>query len=985
MNHPQWRRIAVAGGAATLLVAAVPAAQAEQVAGVWQDALAGPYVVIMEADPVVTHEATAPAPGESVDSTAPEVTEYVAELEQQQDEVLADAGVDASAMQHSYAYTLNGFSAGLTAEQAARVAQQPGVVRVVRDEMRQVQTDVSPGFLGLTARRGAWNSGFTGEGVIVGVIDTGIWPEHPSFADDGSYAPPPAEWMGGEIACDFGDTAYNPDDTPFDCNNKLIGARDMRFQYKEFGPGPEVFNSARDYDGHGTHTSSTAAGNRGVAANLYGVPRGTVSGIAPRAHVAMYSACGAEGCFTGDTAASIDQAVADGVDVINFSIGGGPQLLAPDDIAMLFARDAGVFVATSAGNDGPGAGTVGSPANDPWVTAAAASTHTRTFDNSVTLGNGRKYRGPSPTNGTDRLPLVDAADHGNALCDPAVPFTPAITDKIVLCTRGTVLLIDKSKAVFDAGGAGMVLADANEAQEPVLVSHWLPSVHLEFADGEKVRAYIDSAGSNAVARIGDARAISTEDSVMADFSSRGPTVVAPSLIKPDVTAPGVDVLAGYSPFGAPSGHLFLLVSGTSMASPHVAGVLALIKQAHPDWTPAMAQSAIMTTARQGVVEEDGETRADPFDIGSGHLDPGREANRPNSVFNPGLVYNAVFEDYLGFLCDAAPGAFANPAATCAALEAAGFPTTVENLNYPSIGAAEVAGTLEVQRTITNVTDRSIRWDASVRSPDGFRVDVSPRSVRLGPGESAEVTLTITNRRAPFEEWRFGRITWAGGGYEVTSPIAVKGVALSAPVEVTGTGTAGEASFDLQFGYGGAYTAAAHGLVPQTPVAGSVDQDPDQEFDPADPTGTTAHEFTLTGAAHLRVALGTADLTPADPAIDIDLYLYNEDGEEVASSGAGGTDELIDLSVPADGTYTLYVHGWQTLDQTVDYNLRTWEVSLDPGTSLSVTGAPTAAVLGAVGTVDVAWTGLDAGTSYLGGVSHTGPDGLLGVTLVSVTA
>jgi subtilisin family serine protease len=989
MKSPQWRRLGVGGAIAGLLLAAAPTAGAQAV----QPSPTAPYVVVMAADPAVAYDGgvpgfapAAPAPGEKIDPAAPEVARYVNHLESEQDEALAAAGVATDAKLATFTYALNGFSAALTAEQADRVAAQPGVVRVVRDQLRQLQTDTSPEFLGLDSRRGAWESGFTGEGVIVGVVDTGIWPEHPSFADDGTFPAPPADWMGGEVACEFGDTAHNPDDAPFDCNNKLIGARDMRIIYKDQN-GPEVYNSARDYDGHGTHTASTAAGNRDVPATLYGIPRGTVSGIAPRAHVAMYSACGAEGCFSGDTAAAIDQAVADGVDVLNFSIGGGAGSLAPDDIAMLFARDAGVFVATSAGNEGPGASTVGSPATYPWVTAVGANTHPRTFENSVTLGNRRTYRGPSPTNGTDRLPLVDAADHGNPLCDPTVEFDPPVTDTIVLCTRGGgVLLIDKSLSVFEAGGAGMVLTDATEAQAPVLVTHWVPSVHLEFADGEQVRAYIDAAGSGARARIGVARAVETEDSVMASFSSRGPNVVSPSVIKPDVTAPGVDVLAGYTPTPLSSlgGQLFFLVSGTSMASPHVAGVFALIRQAHPDWTPAMAQSAVMTTARQGVVKEDGQTRADPFDIGAGHLDPGQIANRPGSVFNPGLVYDAGFNDYLGYLCDADPSAFEDPAATCAALEAAGIPTTVENLNYPSIGAAEVAGVAEVQRTITNVTDRTVRWSALVRPPAGFDVRVSPRSVRLAPGESAEVTLTITNRNAPFEEWRFGRLTWAGSGYEVTSPIAVRGVGIAAPAEISGTGTTGEASIGVQFGYDGAYTATAHGLAPQVGVAGSVDQDPDQTFDPADPTGTTAHEFTVAGDAHLRVALNTADLTPADPSIDIDLYLYNQDGEEVASSTNGGTDEVIDLSLPADGTYTLYVHGWQTLGAAVDYNLRTWQVSQDPGTTLTVTDAPAAATTGGTGTVEVAWSGLDAGTSYLGAVSHTGPDGLLGQTLVAVT-
>jgi subtilisin family serine protease len=981
------------GATAVLLLAAAPAAAAQaQPTG---NGPAGPYVVIMEADPAVAYEGgvaglapAKPAEGEKLDRSAPAVRRYVAHLEQSQDQALAGADVADEALLESFTYALNGFSAALTAEEAERVAKQPGVARVIPDELRQLQTDVSPGFLGLDAKKGAWASGYDGEGVIVGVVDTGIWPEHPSFADDGTFPAPPADWMGGDVACEFGDTDYNPDDTPFDCNDKLIGARDMRILYKEFGPGPELYNSARDYNGHGTHTASTAAGNQDVEAVSYGEPRGTVSGVAPRAHVAMYSACGEAGCFGGDLADAIDAAVADGVDVINYSIGGGAGLTAADDLAFLFARDAGVFAATSAGNSGPGAGTVGSPANAPWITAAGASTHTRNFETSVTLGDGSTFTGPSPTNGTAQLPLVDAADHGNALCDPAVPFEPEITGLIVYCARGAVLLIEKSQAVFEAGGAGMVLANvAGGATDRPLVGHWVPSVHVDAAAGDAVKAYIDGAGDGAVAAIGAAEAVEYQDSVMAGFSSRGPTVAAPSIIKPDVTAPGVAVLAGYSPttISSPSGNLFQTVNGTSMASPHAAGLLALIKQAHPDWTPAMAQSALMTTARQDVVKEDGVTPADPFDIGAGHVDPGTNVGKPNSMFNPGLVYDAGFNEYLGFMCDAAPEIFADPAATCAALEGAGIPTTAENLNYASIGASAVAGSTEIQRTITSVADKKVTWMAAVRQPRGYRVQVSPRTVTLQPGESATVTIRATNVYAPLDDWRFGSLTWRGGGYQVRSPIALQGVALAAPDEVTGTGTDGEASFDVQFGYTGDYAAAAHGLVPVAGVAGSVDQDPDQTFDPADPTGTTAHEITTAGDAHLRIVLNTADLTPPDPAIDIDLFLFNSAGEQVASSTAGGTEELIDLGVPADDTYTLYVHGWQTGGGTVGYELQTWQVPLEPDTGpLTIASAPTAAVNTEAGTVEVAWSGLDAGTGYLGAVSHTGPDGLLGLTLVAVT-
>ncbi len=417
--------------------------------------------------------------------------------------------------------------------------------------------------------------------------------------------------------------------------------------------------------------------------------------------------------------------------MINFSIGGPPEVAGAEDIAFLFAADAGVFVSASAGNFGPGPGTVLSPANDPWVTAAAANQNSRAFEASITLGNGSVFTGWSVTPGLAEAPLVDAADHGNEICDPAVEFSPAIAAAIVVCPRGFIPRVEKSRAVFEQGGAGMVLYNQTP-QDLFSDNHWLPSVHVGVAEGEAIRAYIDEAGSDAVATLGQGEAVPIQHSVMTAFSSRGPDVV-PDIIKPDVTAPGEHILAGHSPiilpqFGVP-GQLFQVIGGTSMASPHVAGVLALIKQVHPDWTPAMAKSAVMTTARDDVPDFGGATTADPFDMGSGHLRPGRTPTRPNSVLNPGLVYDAGFLDYLGFFCEAEPDVFLDPEGTCADLEGAGIPTTAENLNYPSIGVAEVYGTTTVRRTVTSVSDRTRTWTLALRPPEGFTLAVKPHRLR----------------------------------------------------------------------------------------------------------------------------------------------------------------------------------------------------------------------------------------------------------------
>jgi hypothetical protein len=459
------------------------------------------------------------------------------------------------------------------------------------------------------------------------------------------------------------------------------------------------------------------------------------------------------------------------------------------------------------------------------------------------------------------------------------------------------------------------------------------------------------------------------------------------IIKPDVTAPGVQILAANSPaegFDAP-GQLFQAIQGTSMSSPHAAGLFALIKQAHPEWSPAAAKSAMMTTARQNVLKEDQATPADPFDMGAGHVDPSGPTDAPNSMFNPGIVYNAGFNQYLGFLCDAAPEVFGDPTATCASLAGAGIPTTTENLNYPSIGVSEVAGTKTITRTVTNVSGSTLELTADVEAPDGYEVTVTPSTLNVAAGASASFEVTFDNLSAPLDEWRFGSLTWEGDGYEARSPIAVKAAQIEVPPAVSGTGTTGEASFDVTFGYTGEYDAAAHGLAANVPIVGSVTQDPDQSFSPSDVgNGATAHQITLSNSALLRITLATGDLTPPNAAIDLDLFLY-KDGEEVASSGAGSTNEEIELTLPEDGAYTLYVHGWQTTGISVEYSVNTWDVSLEADTgSLTVLSEPEDAVLGATETITVGWSGLATGENYLGAVSHNDAEGIIGLTLVEVS-
>ncbi|MEA2002097.1 MAG: S8 family serine peptidase [Actinomycetota bacterium] len=931
----------------------------------------GSYIVVMEADPLIVEFGQ--------DGLTSKAAEKKAKgLAKGHDKALTDAGLSASDKVQGYTNALNGFSAFLSFEEAQAVANQPEVAMVLPDELMQADTDSSPTFLGLTDPAGVWQTGYDGEGVVIGVIDTGIWPEHDSFADDGSYSSPPI--TVGE--CDFGNSAHNADDADFECNNKLIGARQMLDTYRFF-IGAEAFeyDSARDDNGHGTHTASTAGGNAGVDASIFGIDRGTVSGIAPRAHIVAYKGLGFLGGFGSDLAAAIDQAVADGVDVINYSIGSSSAAIGPDDIAFLFAAADGVFIATSNGNNGPGAATTGSPASVPWLTAVGASTQARTFRGSAVLGDGSEFFGASVTTGVGPLQLVDAADAGDELCNLGALNTSVVTGKIVLCKRGVIARVEKSQAVAAAGGLGMILYNASDTQSQVTDNHFVPSVHINNTDGLVVKAYIASEGAAATATITEGVFAPAQGSVMAAFSSRGPNVLSSDIIRPDVTAPGVNILAGNTPTpdsGAP-GQLFQSISGTSMSSPHVAGLFALIKQANPDWSAAMAKSAIMTTARQDVTKEDATTPADLFDMGAGHVDPGKAVHKGSS-FQPGLVYDAGLFEYAGFTCGADLNIFSS--GSCDFLAGIGVPIDPSDLNVPSIGIGELVGSQTITRTVTSVAQESgwRTYNVSVDAPAGFDATVSPSSIRLKSGQSASYDVTFTaNSAAQAGVWSYGALTWSDttGNYDVRSPIALRGEALGAPVEVSGTGTTGSASFDVTFGYTGDYTAAPHGLVARVDTVDTISQDPDQTYPSIDDgVGVNKHTFTLTDVAVARWSL----VIPGPD--DIDLFLEDSSGTIVAASTNGGTDELIELLLPADGTYTMVVHGWSVPSEPLAYTLESWIVP-NASMSLSVTGAPASATAGAVGTVDIAWTGLAAGTEYLGAVSHSDASGVLGLTLVSV--
>ena len=683
---------------------------------------------------------------------------------------------------------------------------------------------------------------------------------------------------------------------------------------------------------------------------------------------------------------AIDAAVADGVDVINYSIGSSSFLIGPDDIAFLFADASGVFVATSAGNNGPGAATVASPATVPWLTSVGASTQSRDFRGTMTLGDGTTIEGVTITGGLSETTLVDAEDFGNTLCDPNVAFAADISGTIVLCQRGVFARVAKSQAVANAGGAGMVLWN------PTLNTlntdnHYVPSLHISDADGPAVKAYIDSAGTGATASLSGGIKVETGGNVMAAFLSRGENLLNSDIIKPDVTAPGVNILAGNSPaalLGSP-GESFQAISGTSMSSPHVAGSFALLKQAHPDWSPAIAKSALMTTARQNVVKEDGVTPADPFDVGAGHIDWSRPAVAPQSPLSPGLVYDAGLFEYAAWTCGAHLGVFTS--ATCDFLEAIGIPSDGSDLNVPSIGVGELVGSQTVQRTVTAVGETTgvQVFKVDINAPPGYDVSVSPKKLKLKTGQSATYDVTMTNDgTAALGPWAFGSLTWKGEGYQVRSSIALRAFELAGPAEVSGDRTDSGTSFGVQFGYDGDYVAAPHGLVAAGDTVGNVIDDPANNINVALGTGVgvTFHFVNVpAGTALARLSLFDAF---TDGNHDLDLYVFGPSGAFVGGSGSGTSAEEVNVAMPAPWVYTVVVHGWQTNGPDSNYTLFDWSVpSAAGGGSLVIDSAPTTATVGGSGTVVVSWSGLSAGTKYLGAVSHSNGTDLVGLTLVSL--
>ncbi|KAL6496462.1 hypothetical protein OROGR_029720 [Orobanche gracilis] len=696
---------------------------------------------------------------------------------------------DHGSVVYTYDVVCNGFAVSLTAEEAESLSQSNGVFGMYEDTVYTLHTSRTPEFLGLETEKGPW-AGHSPKGlnmasgdVIIGVLDTGVWPESKSYRDD-NMPNVPARWLGGcEAAPDF--------DPKIHCNKKLIGARSFKNGYN-MATGNKELGSPRDTDGHGTHTSSTAAGSLVNNANIFGYARGHARGMTLSARLASYKVCGSKGCYATDILAAMDRAIHDGVDILSISLGSepGPYFHNPVAIGAFAAMEKGILVSCSAGNSGPSKGTVTNVA--PWILTVGASTIDRDFPAFAILGNGEKkmfFKGVSLYSGKGMgkkpvgLVYKTGGNDSSKLCLPGSLGSSDVRGKVVVCDRGVSPRVEKGLVVMKAGGVGMILLNTEESgDEMVADSHLLPAVLVGKKIGDQIRRYVmTDKKPTAVLSFGGTTLNVKPAPMVAAFSSRGPNTVTPEILKPDVIGPGVNILAAWSNTVGPSGldndtrrTEFNILSGTSMSCPHISGLAALVKAAHPDWSPSAIKSALMTTAytldntNSSLRDLADGSLSTPFAHGSGHVNP-------RMSLSPGLVYDATAKDYIMFLCSLDYNAvqlsqivkrnvtcdkkFRNPG----------------QLNYPSFSVlfgGESGRVARYTRKLTNVGDPGSSYEVSVEAPKNVVVIVkSTKLVFKKVGDRRRYTVTFVSKRGAEAKDGYGSIVWKNNVHQVRSPVS----------------------------------------------------------------------------------------------------------------------------------------------------------------------------------------------------------------------
>ncbi len=944
----------------------------------------GRYVVVLRQPGSTRAGATRAASGQSFRADSDAVRAYERRLRVSHDRIADEVGTDVAT---HYTTALNGFAADLTTEQAVELSSDRRVLLVERDQLRYGDTWNTPELLGLSGKKGVWarygGQKRAGAGTVVGILDSGIWPESESFRGKPLTERPQTKWdisrQGGVIrvekadggvftgSCEAGDEW-----TADDCNTKLVGAR--HYADGLLAGGGEIIESdwlsPRDGNGHGTHTASTSAGAIVTGVQVEDVEFGTATGMAPGARIAAYKVLwatedGRASGTTSDIVAAIDDAVSDGVDVINFSISGAlDTVLDATEIAFEGAAEAGIFTAASAGNSGPDASTVAH--NSPWLTTVAAATHFN-FENTVVLGNGEKFAGASIANRplpssplvTAEASVVDGGDAADAaLCGPDTLDPAAVTGTIVVCLRGAYDRVAKSAEVDRAGGVGMVMVNTSEGQSLDADFHSVPSVHLDAAAGEQVLAYVAAQGEAATAKfvVGNTTGTPTPLPQVSGFSSRGPSLANDAdILKPDIAAPGTSILAAVAP-PSNSDRSYDLYSGTSMSAPHIAGLAAFMAAVHPKWTPQQIQSAMMTTATP-LKDANGADSTDAMAQGAGMVNPRR-------FFNPGLFVTSTPREWQRYL--AGVGYQPNP----------GFPLepiAAQDINLPSMSKGQLTASATFTRRF--VAARKGTWKITSDVP-GFEVTMDKtRVVSQRRWDAEDVTFTFARTDAPLGEVTSGHVTLTGPT-TVRLPVALRPVSVKAPAAVEGEGVEGSVAVPVTAGFTGELNVGVTGLAVSDTVS----------------TEVAAGDYDLQcvtvaeGSEAARFAIDAVDDTA-----DLDMYVYAAETcdpgtifAEAGSSATGSADEALTLLAPEAGAYFVEIDGFAAGEQgdPIAFDFDFWDVNpaAEVG-DLTATPNPVPVTNQQETTFDVSWSGLEADRKYLGVLEY---EGSLAPTLVFVT-
>ncbi|KAH9611707.1 hypothetical protein KSS87_013005 [Heliosperma pusillum] len=697
---------------------------------------------------------------------------------------------------YTYQNAFHGLAAQLTDEEAFTLGRYRGVLGLFPEEVYKLHTTRSPMFLGLDrdeviVDQARAQAQALHHDVIVGVLDTGIWPESQSFNDTG-LGPVPARWKG---ACEAG-RGFDP---ARHCNKKIIGAR-MFYKGYEAALGKITgdleYKSPRDSDGHGSHTAGTVAGSPVRGASLLGYAPGIARGMAPGARVAAYKVCWTGGCFSSDILSAVDKAVEDGVDVLSISLGGGVSSYYRDSlsVATFGAMEKGVFVSCSAGNSGPEPVSLTNVA--PWVATIGASTLDRNFPAVVMLENGKDIIGVSIYKGSMNLsakkfyPVVYLGSNSSnpdpaSLCLEGTLDRRKVEGKIVICDRGISPRVQKGQVVKQAGGVGMILSNtAANGEELVADCHLLPAVAIGEKEGNMIKQYaLTGRNPSATLSFQGTKVGVRPSPVIAAFSSRGPNLLSLEILKPDVVAPGVNILAAWTGNAGPSGVLadrrkvkFNILSGTSMSCPHVSGVAALIKARHPNWSPAIIKSALMTTAyihnNAQMLLTDAATgfASSPYDHGAGHINPVR-------ALDPGLVYDISAQEYFDFLCTQ----YITPSQLKVFSKGTnmGCRNKLANpgdLNYPALSIVFPQNvnvtSMTLRRTVMNVGQHVSSYHVRITPFRGAKILVEPNVLSFNSKYqklSYKVTVKTVSRQVAPEA---GYLVWKDGVHRVRSPVVL---------------------------------------------------------------------------------------------------------------------------------------------------------------------------------------------------------------------